>query len=754
MTSLSNIKIRNAYSHKNNLVFTYKEGKKRKTLEIKEYLWYCVIKTTDWMEHQDKLLRSNCVLSYEVGAEYTKLFADKNEGAPNSRSKSLLSNLQSFEVEVFEADLHSAKRFMVDNEVEVSEEYDILYFDIETDDTTRKIEIGKTRILSFGAIDNHGKEFYFDDEDEKDLLKKAWKLMHKYDVVAGWNINEFDIPYIEDRIYKLFNRGIQRKWYKIARIDMLARARKLFKEDAALRSYSLENVSQHFLKKGKIKFEGKVVDLPPDKLKEYNMHDVYLLKELDEKTGMIDLIAKECAFSKCLIRDFAGVYVSQVLDNMILREAHKMNIYCPSKKKVDEEVDYVGGLVFDPQVGYHKNVYVFDFTSLYPSIIMTSNIGFDTIANTEEKIDSEFEHLLTNPGTKVFFNSKQESVISKVIRRLLEERKAYKKLRLDLVGAHKMETEEYTQARANEIIVKELSNSVYGIMGNQHLRYYQLEIAESITKTGHYLLEFTRDFFNSLEGMNVIYGDTDSVFVAGEKVMDVENVLKQYHEELENNLKRFNIQKSYIQLKYEKLFSGMILVGKKYYAGRVTNIEGKEVNEFVVKGLDMVKKATLPIAYLAQKTLVEMILEDSTQEELMEYVEEQKKKIMENEFSFDELKVRTGINKDIKDYKQLNAPHVKLARSIIEDKGVLETNEIEYVIVDDTAAKDSVEGLALREQYTGKFDRNFYWNNRVWPPMKRILESVFPTVEWDNLYEIKKERKSRIKIEPGQQPLF
>lgn len=753
------IKIRNAYSEKDDLVIVYSDGKRRKKMSMPNYLWYCVIKLSDWEKHSKKLLLSGVLDHTELEGNFVKLFSSKLDGKFSDASN-LVKLLDQYEIEHFEADLHTAKRYLVDHDVEIDDKYDILYFDIETDDTNRKIEIGATRILSFGAIDNRGKRYYFNDEDELQLLKRIKQLFLKYDVIAGWNIDEFDIPYIEKRIdFKLaeINKSVKRykggsviPWYKIARIDMLRRARKLFKEDASLKSYSLESVSQHFLKKGKVKFEGKVVDLDPEVLKEYNMHDVELVKELDEHTGMIDLIAKECVMAKCLIRDFAGVYVSVPLDMMLLREAHKESIWCPSKRVVEDEVDYVGGLVFEPEKGFHKNVYVFDFTSLYPSIIMTSNIGFDTLVKERKN-----EDCITNPGTGSLFLKNKESIVAKVVRKLVEERQVYKKLRLQLVGEGKMESEEYTQARANEIIVKELSNSVYGIMGNQVLRYYDINVAESITKTGHYLLEFTRDYFNGIEGLKVIYGDTDSVFVAAKDTnYDVEALLKQYHAELEANLeKQFNISKSRINLKYEKLFSGLIMVGKKYYTGRVINIEGKKVDEFIAKGIDYVKKATFPMVKTAQKELVEMILREESELKIRAFVDKEVFRIKNERFKFDDIKISVGINKELGDYKMKNAPHVKLARAQFEEKGELEIREIEYVVIDDHAPKDQLSGLATREQFKGEFDRTYYWNQKIWPALLRILEAAFPKVDWDEIYYIPILTK-RQRVSKNQLPLF
>lgn len=738
---IKDIKIINAWSWKNDLVFTFRESGILKKLVIKDYPWYFVVHKDDFEKHH-QLFQSlrNQGLFYKdlpVG-DYIKIYTDKREGKTNSEARMILQILEQNKISTFEADLHSAKRYMVDNDVKVSDKYEILYFDIETDDTERKIEIGKHKILSFAAIDSEGNKFYCDDPDEKVVIKTLLELFKKYDVVAGWNIYEFDIPYIEERM-KLHN--ITFKWYRVATIDMMKRAIKLFKEDATLKSYSLENVSNHFLGHGKVKYEGKIIDMYNNQrelFKEYNLRDVELLKDIDEKTGMIDLIAKECALSNTLMIDFTGLWVSEILDNMILREAHKHKLFCPTKLYNVERTEYSGGYVLDPEVGLHSNVHVFDFKSLYPSIIMTFNLGFDSLATQ----DTPSGEINMNPGTGLYFRTDKQSVIAKVVSDLVEARQVYKNERLRLVGEGKLESDEYNVAKANEIIVKELSNSVYGIMGNPNIRYYSTAIASSITKTGQYLIKYSRDWFES-QGHRVIYGDTDSIFVIPKGLWDVEKELEQYHKDLFLHLcSKFGIKRSYIYLKYEKLFKNIILLGKKYYIGNVINIEGKEVNNIVAKGLDMVKKAALPMATKFQKKIVDMIFSNEPKESIELYIKQMKDKMMKDEFSFDDLKISVKIGKDIEEYKAKNAPHVKLARKIIEEKGYLESKEIEYVVVDNNLPKDSLQGHALRDMYNGSFDRIYYWNQRIYPGAIRILEAAYPTINWKG-YLVKSSRRQR-----------
>lgn len=768
METLSDIQIRNAYNERDDLVFVYRDGKQRRKRIIKDFPWYFLVKKTDYYENEhlfNNLIEDTTINKVIPSGEYMKLFSHKNGGLKTSKANNAIQILSKHGVKLYEADLNTVRRYMVDHDVNVSAEYNVLYFDIETDDTTRIIRIGETRILSFAACDREGNTYFFDDEDEEELLKNIFKTFNKYDVITGWNINGFDLPYIrgytefkkhddgeEERIWHPGRMEIYEMkfdWYRMPSIDMMKRAEKMFKEGASLKSYSLDNVSKYFLGKTKIKFEGRVIDLYNNNralLKEYNIRDVTLLRELDEKTGMIDLVGKECEIGKALFLNFKGEFVGEILDMMIMREAHKQNVYVPSKIRRKER-SYAGALVLDPKPGLHENVYVFDYSSLYPSIILSSNIGFDTVAKLGES------NVITNPGTRVKFTKSKQSIIAKVVEQLVQERQIFKKKRLELVEKQLINSEEYKTARASEVIVKELSNSVYGLMGDQNHRYYSRETAESITKTGQYLLEFAKDYF-TYRGWDVIYGDTDSVFVKVNSLIDVENVLKDYHERLEKVLKdEFNIDKSYVNLKYEKVFSKMILVEKKYYCGRIINIEGKEVNTISKVGIDSVRKGIPPFAAKKQEELIELILSDAPFQHIVGFVEGVKDKILNDSFEFDDIRIMTKSGKEISEYssKAQNQPHVLLAKKIIEREGYLQSSEIEYVMLDGDAPTNQVTRLAERHEFTGEFDRKWYWNERVFIPLKRLLSVSYQDYDW-NQHGIKKIKKST--IHPGQKTLF
>ena len=320
------------------------------------------------------------------------------------------------------------------------------------------------------------------------------------------------------------------------------------------------------------------------------------MKELDEKVNCLNLIILRSKWCNTFLTRF---YPSELLDNYILRVAHKDNIYCLSNRENVESSGYTGGYVLDPIKGLHENVFVLDFKSLYPSLIMTSNIGFDTIDENGKII---------NPGTEKQFLNDRESIIKTTIKELIGKRKEYKKKRVEMLKQGKEKTPEYEVVRANELTMKVIANSVYGIMGQSKSRYYSKDIAESITKFGQWCIKFTKLFFEK-HGFIVIYGDTDSVFIKDNDKNqldgDIEIFLEQFHYELEKTLKeKYNIEENYIELEFEKKFSKLIMVDKKNYTGRLTIEDGNKVDKLKTTGLDYIKKSSIKAGADLQKALI------------------------------------------------------------------------------------------------------------------------------------------------------
>lgn len=719
--------------------------------------WYFLVQDVDWGKAQEIILSTGISTSPTiVDGGYIKVFCN------DERRYDLVLMLEESKIPTYEGDLMNDRRWYIDSQVEISDSYKKLYFDIETDDSIPQIEIGRDTILSFAAVDSNGKT-YFETikektpEEEKKLLRKFLKVIKNYDIIMGWNSGEFDIPYLKTRMRKYdLHKTKEYCWKEIAHFDLLKRFRHIFRFDNQMKSFSLQNVSTHFLKKGKVVHDGKKIhevwESDKDLLEEYNIEDCNLVRELDEKLGVSGMMIRQSQWCGVPAGQF-GLY--SIIDSYILRTAHKVKKYgrtsIPAIKERslkkqrgnvnpdetdNEKAKYSGAIVLDPKIGRYDRVYTFDFKGLYPSMMRTSNIGYDSI-----RYEADRSYIM-NPGTqstirkdgsiKPTFFTKELSVVTLAITDLIKKRSEYKKLKLKMIEDGTNKGSEWDRVVSDEIIVKELANSTYGIMGLSYGRYFSIDIAESITLFGQWCINFAKKVFEE-RGYDVIYGDTDSVFVStGKQELDVTKELEIFHDRLKKELKEgYNIDEVFIELAFDKQYESLLLVNKKTYAGHVINIEGKKTDDIYTRGLEYIKKNTFSFASKEQKKLVEYILYKNPQkEDVKQKCKDLKDKFYKTEFEKEELILIQKIGRNLSTYKKTPPLHVRLSIEEKKKTGIVYArSEVEYIV---TGGKDKkLEGV-LAKDFSGKYDKDFYWENKTAPLLHRITESLYPD---DNFFE-------------------
>jgi len=289
-------------------------------------------------------------------------------------------------------------------------------------------------------------------------------------------------------------------------------------------------------------------------------------------------------------------------------------------------------------------------------------------------------------------------------------------------------------------------NSVYGIAGNDRSRFYSIDLAESITLAGQYLIKYARDFFESL-GFIVCAGDTDSVMVQLPEGSEPQAILDRFHRTLDPHLKEtFNVKQCTIEFKHEKKFSRFINILKKNYVGRLIEVEGKPTDEIYAKGLELVKKDTIEYTRKLLKELLKYLLqEDHDLNFYISFIEKCRDDIHTRIFSKEEICITRRVSKKFKDYKSRPA-HVRLAEKMWSNgnKEFFIGMDLQFIIFD---SKDKDNKAIYVDDYNGLFDREFYWEKSVWPPLRRILSVVFPQHNWIQYDEskIKRPRKKAIR---------
>ncbi|MBC7866225.1 MAG: ribonuclease H-like domain-containing protein [Gloeobacteraceae cyanobacterium ES-bin-316] len=693
-----------------------------------KYPWYFYVRLS-----QFELVPSRYYDSYSLGKAYVKLYCDNFKAR-----QSTLQELYAKGIETFEGDLKPEERYKYDHEIEISKDQDILYFDIETDDRQRKIEIGRDYILSWVAWDNKGNKFkvelgFLDYDSEHNLINKFYLLCKNYDIIAGWNIKKFDVPYFRKRgeIYGL-------RFPNVGQYDLFQRTKHIYRFDSTIKSFSLESISQLFLGEGKIKHPGtyKLWEQKDGSLLKYNEHDVDLTKRIDEKLKISEMMILQSSWCKSLPRKFS---LYSLIDSVIIQQSHKILRPVPTNYRAlvtydetrvdDEEFEkYLGAEVLDPEIGYRENVTVFDFKSLYPSIMLTLNIGYDTL-NYSEGIKCPGTSVVARGETKLLqptFFRKDPSCIAETIRTLIGLRNEYKNLKLEYIEKGWTDKPEYQKVVSDEIIVKELSNSVYGIMGMQFGRYYNVDVAESITLTGRWILQFAKKTFIEM-GYSVIYGDTDSIFVHSEDALDVDKCLDHFHREIVNELQRnFFVDKSHISLNFDKHYVTFALFAKKNYVGLADNMEGKVTDKIYVRGMEYIKRNAFKFAAEKQKELIENILRKKLPLcDVLQEIRKYKAEFFNRKFTKEELELSVRINK--REYTG-NSISAFLSKQITDETGTNpEGTEVKYIITD---CKRRLIGIQS-EKYNGKFSRLYYWENATRPMLNKVLQLVDPGKDID-----------------------
>jgi len=429
---------------------------------------------------------------------------------------------------------------------------------------------GKVFVLGVGEYHNTRDDVrYLNCQTEDRLIMKFLDLWEKLDadIVTGWNVRFFDIPYLVNRITRLFDEKMaqrmsphrslnyrqiqqwnrQQECYELAGVsilDYLELYRKFTYSQQE--SYRLDHIAHVEIGEKKLDYSevGTLHELyrtDYQKFIDYNIKDVELVERIDDKMKLIEMALAIAYDAKVNYNDvFTQVRLWDVLiHNYLLKK--KMVI--PPKKSSIKTQAYAGAYVKDPQVGQHKWVVSFDLNSLYPHLIMQYNISPDTFVEGKfaqisvdkliagETPECPKDMVLTANGH--YYNRTFQGFLPEMMQTMYDERSLYKK---QMIEAEK----ELQKSKSNEL-VKKISkyknlqmakkvqlNSAYGALGNQYFRFFDVRQAESITLSGQLSIRWIEkrlnEYLNKLletDGEDyVIASDTDSVYITFDKLVD------------------------------------------------------------------------------------------------------------------------------------------------------------------------------------------------------------------------------------------
>lgn len=648
----------------------------------------------------------------------------------------ILEQTKENKIPIYEADLSAEHKYLIDKKIKInSPKSEILpklkyiSIDIETIKIQDSEEQEIVLISSFSPHNEKIKKVYIN--EEKICLKKIKEIKQKQDLgfevvflknekkmieefqkniieyspqlIVGWNVIDFDFKIIKQRIDK-YNLKFEFSKFKgkcnlklnsdffidssmncpgIVVFDII----QIIKSNYIIfKDYKLNTVAKEILKDEKIdlniendsinvedkfKLIEKTLKENPLELIKYNFKDSLLVSKIIEKLNLLKLVYKRSIITQTPIKRIKSPIAC--LDNMYLKKLHEKGYVANSNFNFKNTNQIEGAFVIEPEKQLSKDIFVFDFKSLYPSIIMTFNIDPFKYTNKEET-----DLILAPNGAKF---KKDKGILPELILKLYKERDLAKK------------ENDIIKSKALKITM----NSFYGAMASPKSRYHNRDVGGAITSFGREIIKKTKSFIEN-KNLKVIYGDTDSIFV---KIENLEN--KNLNEKIKigNEIKDeinkyFNLwvknefkQKNYLEIELDKIYSHFFISSKKRYVG-YNQIKNK-IN-FV--GLEAVRGDWTEVAKKFQRDIVKLIFENNSKEEIKIFILKYISKLKNGELN-ELLIYNKKLTKPLIEYTKTTPPHVKAARELENFNDRL----VKYVLTKDGPKHISKINLQTKYDY-------------------------------------------------------
>ncbi|WWC58983.1 uncharacterized protein I303_101529 [Kwoniella dejecticola CBS 10117] len=434
---------------------------------------------------------------------------------------------------------------------------------------------------------------------------------------------------------------------------------------------------------------------------------------------------------------------------ILLHEFHRLKYVCPDKapyksKKhiVNDEEDtediatkpigargkakYSGGLVFEPKRGlWDTYIMVMDFNSLYPSIIQEYNIDFTTVDREVEDESAEGgaeEKIPDVPASDV-----SQGVLPRIIATLVNRRRQVKGLMKDKSAT----PAQLLQYDIRQQALKLTANSMYGCLGFAGSRFSSRPLAALTTFKGREILTHTRELAESLQ-LDVVYGDTDSVFVNSNVTS-----LPEAHKIANDFKKLVNERYKLLEIDLDAIFERILLLNKKKYAAVKIEDNGERKTE--VKGLDMKRREFSKVSKDASSAVLKEILSGESTEIVVEKIHELLTNLGEavknGLIPLDDFIIFKRLGKNPEDYPDKKSqPHVQVAlRMKSKGASVRAHDVIPYIMCLDESGKGGKTAQAerafhpddLRRQGSElKIDYDFYLDTQILQPVLRLCETI------------------------------
>ncbi|MBI2545941.1 hypothetical protein HYV81_02065 [Candidatus Woesearchaeota archaeon] len=625
----------------------------------------------------------------------------------------------------------------------------ILAFDIETYNPLGKHVVAEKHPIVMLALYGDTlkkvitwKKFRTDDESiefvdsEAQLIDRFVHHVKSYapDILAGYYSDGFDLPYLMARAKALgirldlgmdsseidLDKGMNRsaRITGLTHIDIFRYIAKILGRTMEAESFTLQKVALELLGEGKhaanIEQLASAWDDGTDKLEafcQYNLQDALLTFKLTQK--MLPNLSEMVKIVGLPLHDINRMGYSQLVEWYLLARSSEFNELNPNKpddSTIDfrRQMSYTGGFVYEPEPGLYNDIIVFDFRSLYPSLISSHNISPATV-----RCDccEGLAKLTPLDGKRkaTWFCTRRKGFIPAIIEELITRRL---RLKAALAASGKSP---FLEAQSNSL--KLLANAFYGYLGFPYARWYSMESAEATTAWGRFYIQQVIGKA-AQAGFKVIYSDTDSVFLAldGRTKEDALQFCAAVNIELPGVM----------ELEFEGYYPAGIFVSAK--AGDIGAKKRyallSEKGSIKIKGFEAIRKNSSLIAREVQETVLNIILKDRNPAEAVRYVKAVIKDLKDKKVPIEKVILNTQLQKRIDTYESVS-PHVAVAQKMLAAGiSIRPGSNIQFVIAEDTHnSKEKLRDKArLPDEVNEKdYDADYYIRHQVIPSIERIL---------------------------------
>jgi len=552
---------------------------------------------------------------------------------------------------------------------------------------------------------------FYDETKEKEMILDVFELVQKYPLLITYNGDGFDLPYLYNRADKL---GIEREknpFYmmrdsatlrKGVHLDlyrtMSNRAFQIYVFGQKYTDFSLNSVANGVLNEKKIDYGIELNDLSLYQTAKYCQNDARLTYNLTSFNNdlLMNLLIVISRIARMPIDDISRMGVSQWIRSLLYYEHRKNGILIPKRDELEKRSSKVanesiikdkkfrGGLVVEPKEGVHFDVTVMDFASLYPSIMKVRNLSYETVRCSHDECKKN-----TVPQTNHWVCTKKNGLTSVIIGSLRDLRVNYYKT----MGKKSSLTDEERQLfTVVSQALKDILNASFGVMGAEIFPLYFLPAAEATTAVGRHIILDTIDMCEKV-GINVLYGDTDSLFVKNLSQEQIQKIIVKAK------------SKHNVELEVEKEYRYVVLSNrKKNYLGVTKN------GKVDVKGLTGKKSHTPKFIKTLFFEILDVLSEVKSVEEfndaknrVSDKISNCARKIQAREVPLTELAFNVMTSKAPHEYTKTIPQHIRAALQLQTIREIKRGDIISYVKILNKPGVKPVELAKQSEIDAGKY---------------------------------------------------